>query len=452
MSAGLPAGRFRASCGRRRGPAPRASSPQRSWRRSTTTTCSKARSATKAGNVGPGRARPFHGVTVALLAALGQPEELRSHLAGALNVGITSRGDRRDPHARLGIYAGVPAAGSAMRVAADVLGTDCSPGLSPSTQHHVGLSLGEGDELTPVGTAETLRNGALEDAPYGAGHRGGDVEGTPRLDDEAGVLGGQLQRELRGPVAPVDGLDLAIDVEVRRAGGAQDLDRVRARRCPTPWWQGDRPSRLTTHVVVEGNEAVGAASIVVAEPQRADVEGGAAQGLDVPTPARGDRLIVAPHHEDEHAALRPDRPPGQRRLHQVVTGTGEVLAERAHGRGAVGGQIDEDGAGSRRARPGFGHGGDHIRRRQGQERDVGPTTDLGGVGSRRGTGHRLHGGGVDVIHHHLVAVSHEVRRDGTPDVAQPDHADGHRRASPCIRRNVLAAPRDARRTRAYSDR
>ena len=44
-------------------------------------------------------------ITVALLAALGQPEELRSHLAGALNVGIT-RGDRRDPHARLDLRRG----------------------------------------------------------------------------------------------------------------------------------------------------------------------------------------------------------------------------------------------------------------------------------------------------------------------------------------------------------
>ncbi len=34
-------------------------------------------------------------ITVALLAALGQPEELRSHLAGALNVGITARRSSR---------------------------------------------------------------------------------------------------------------------------------------------------------------------------------------------------------------------------------------------------------------------------------------------------------------------------------------------------------------------
>jgi 4-carboxymuconolactone decarboxylase len=62
-------------------------------------------------------------ITVALLAALGQPEELRSHIAGALNVGIT-REEIVEILTHVSIYAGVPAAGSAMRVAADVLGTD----------------------------------------------------------------------------------------------------------------------------------------------------------------------------------------------------------------------------------------------------------------------------------------------------------------------------------------
>jgi len=62
-------------------------------------------------------------ITVALLAALGQPDELRSHLAGALNVGVT-RDEIVEILMHVSIYAGVPAAGSAMRVAADVLGTD----------------------------------------------------------------------------------------------------------------------------------------------------------------------------------------------------------------------------------------------------------------------------------------------------------------------------------------
>ena len=62
-------------------------------------------------------------ITVALLAALGQPEELRSHIAGALNVGI-SREEIVEVIMHTSIYAGVPAAGSAMRVAAELLGTD----------------------------------------------------------------------------------------------------------------------------------------------------------------------------------------------------------------------------------------------------------------------------------------------------------------------------------------
>ena len=55
-------------------------------------------------------ARPLddHG---GLLAALGQPEELRSHLAGASNVGI-SREEIVEILMHVSIYAGVPAAGS----------------------------------------------------------------------------------------------------------------------------------------------------------------------------------------------------------------------------------------------------------------------------------------------------------------------------------------------------
>lgn len=62
-------------------------------------------------------------ITVALLAALGKPDELRSHLAGALNVGL-SREELVEVIMHVSVYAGVPAAGSAMRVAAEVLGTD----------------------------------------------------------------------------------------------------------------------------------------------------------------------------------------------------------------------------------------------------------------------------------------------------------------------------------------
>jgi alkylhydroperoxidase/carboxymuconolactone decarboxylase family protein YurZ len=64
-------------------------------------------------------------VTVAQLAALGRSEELRAHLAGALNVGLT-REELIEVVMHTAIYAGVPAANEALRVAADVLGDERS--------------------------------------------------------------------------------------------------------------------------------------------------------------------------------------------------------------------------------------------------------------------------------------------------------------------------------------
>jgi len=55
-------------------------------------------------------------ITVALLAALGQPEELRSHIAGALNVGI-SREEIVEVITHLAFYAGWPTASSAVGIA-----------------------------------------------------------------------------------------------------------------------------------------------------------------------------------------------------------------------------------------------------------------------------------------------------------------------------------------------
>jgi 4-carboxymuconolactone decarboxylase len=60
--------------------------------------------------------------TVAQLAALGRSDELRAHLAGALNVGIR-REELVEVLMQTAIYAGVPAANEALRVAAEVLGT-----------------------------------------------------------------------------------------------------------------------------------------------------------------------------------------------------------------------------------------------------------------------------------------------------------------------------------------
>lgn len=62
-------------------------------------------------------------VTVAQLAALGKTEELKAHLRGALNVGI-SRDELVEVLMQTAVYAGVPAANEALKAAAEVLGTD----------------------------------------------------------------------------------------------------------------------------------------------------------------------------------------------------------------------------------------------------------------------------------------------------------------------------------------
>jgi alkylhydroperoxidase/carboxymuconolactone decarboxylase family protein YurZ len=62
-------------------------------------------------------------ITVAMLASLGHTEELRAHLAGALNVGI-ARDELVEVLMQVSVYAGVPAAVAALRVAAEVLGGD----------------------------------------------------------------------------------------------------------------------------------------------------------------------------------------------------------------------------------------------------------------------------------------------------------------------------------------
>ena len=62
-------------------------------------------------------------VTVAQLAALGRTDELRAHLVGARNLGI-SREELVEVLMQTAIYAGVPAANEALKVAAEVLGAD----------------------------------------------------------------------------------------------------------------------------------------------------------------------------------------------------------------------------------------------------------------------------------------------------------------------------------------
>lgn len=61
-------------------------------------------------------------VTVAQLAALGRTEELRAHLVGALNVGITQE-ELVEVLMQTAIYVGVPAANEALKTAASVFET-----------------------------------------------------------------------------------------------------------------------------------------------------------------------------------------------------------------------------------------------------------------------------------------------------------------------------------------
>ena len=60
-------------------------------------------------------------ITVAMLVALNRPEELVLHLRGALNNGV-SRDELKEVLLQAAVYCGVPAANSAFKVAAEVLG------------------------------------------------------------------------------------------------------------------------------------------------------------------------------------------------------------------------------------------------------------------------------------------------------------------------------------------
>ena len=62
-------------------------------------------------------------VTVAQLAALGKTDELKAHLAGALNLGI-SKEELVEVLMQTAVYAGVPAANDALKAAVSVLGED----------------------------------------------------------------------------------------------------------------------------------------------------------------------------------------------------------------------------------------------------------------------------------------------------------------------------------------
>lgn len=61
-------------------------------------------------------------ITVAMLAALGKTGELRGHLMGARNLGI-SEDELVEVLMQVAVYAGVPAANEALNIAAEVFGT-----------------------------------------------------------------------------------------------------------------------------------------------------------------------------------------------------------------------------------------------------------------------------------------------------------------------------------------
>jgi 4-carboxymuconolactone decarboxylase len=68
----------------------------------------------------PGLARRDRSlVNLAMLATLGKPNELKIHVRGALANGVT-RAEIQEVFLQLCIYAGVPAAGEAFRVAREV--------------------------------------------------------------------------------------------------------------------------------------------------------------------------------------------------------------------------------------------------------------------------------------------------------------------------------------------
>ena len=59
-------------------------------------------------------------ITVAMLVALGQTEELKVHLRGALNNGVTVD-ELKEVLLQSAIYCGIPAANTAFRIAAEIL-------------------------------------------------------------------------------------------------------------------------------------------------------------------------------------------------------------------------------------------------------------------------------------------------------------------------------------------
>ena len=109
--------RSRRSCGRR-WPAAAPHDRPRSWPPTSTAWVAE----TAFGKIWSREALPLRDrslITVAMLAALGRTGELRGHLAGARNLGI-SQEELVEVLMQVAVYAGVPAANDALNVAAEV--------------------------------------------------------------------------------------------------------------------------------------------------------------------------------------------------------------------------------------------------------------------------------------------------------------------------------------------
>src|SRR5579884_1130767 len=69
-------------------------------------------------------------ITIAILAALGRPEELKLHLRATTNTGATPE-EIREALLHVAVYAGVPAANTAIAIAKEILFSDESAADRP---------------------------------------------------------------------------------------------------------------------------------------------------------------------------------------------------------------------------------------------------------------------------------------------------------------------------------
>jgi len=81
-------------------------------------------------------------VTIALLAALGHEEELAMHLRATRNTGAAME-DIREVFMHVAVYAGVPAANAAFRIAKQVYAEGLAEGLAEGSAE--GSAKGDGD-------------------------------------------------------------------------------------------------------------------------------------------------------------------------------------------------------------------------------------------------------------------------------------------------------------------